>query len=73
MSDDEREEKELDLSSSEVVTKYKTAAEIANKALKLVISECKPKAKIVDICEKGDSFIREQTSNVYKNMKKRIG
>lgn len=30
MSDDEREEKELDLSSSEVVTKYKTAAEIVN-------------------------------------------
>jgi hypothetical protein len=30
MSDDEREEKELDLSSSEVVTKYKTAAEIIN-------------------------------------------
>lgn len=28
-------------------------------ALQLVISECKPKAKIVDICEKGDSFIRE--------------
>ena len=30
MSDDEREEKELDLSSSEVVTKYKGAAEIVN-------------------------------------------
>ena len=30
MSDDEREEKELDLSSPEVVTKYKSAAEIAN-------------------------------------------
>lgn len=28
-------------------------------ALQLVLSECKPKAKIVDICEKGDSFIRE--------------
>ena len=28
-------------------------------ALQLVISECKPKAKIVDVCEKGDSFIRE--------------
>ena len=27
-------------------------------ALQLVISECKPKAKIVDICEKGDEFIR---------------
>ncbi|KAH1155337.1 hypothetical protein GYH30_050592 [Glycine max] len=72
MSDDEREEKELDLSSAEVVTKYKTAAEIVNKALKLVISECKPKAKIVDICEKGDSYIREQTGNVYKNVKRKI-
>jgi len=28
-------------------------------ALKLVVSECKPKAKIVDLCEKGDAFIRE--------------
>ncbi|MQM05720.1 hypothetical protein Taro_038530 [Colocasia esculenta] len=73
MSDDEaKEEKELDLSSPDVVTKYKTAAEIVNKALQLVISECKPKAKIVDLCEKGDSFIREQTGNVYKNVKKKI-
>lgn len=30
MSDDEREEKELDLTSPEVVTKYKSAAEIIN-------------------------------------------
>ncbi|KAL5724748.1 ERBB-3 BINDING PROTEIN 1 [Ranunculus cassubicifolius] len=60
MSDDEyKEEKELDLTSPEVVTKYKTAAEIINKALQLVIMQCKPKAKIVDLCEKGDSFIRE--------------
>jgi hypothetical protein len=28
-------------------------------ALKLVVAECKPKAKIVDLCEKGDSFIKE--------------
>ncbi|KAH1123406.1 hypothetical protein J1N35_006566 [Gossypium stocksii] len=72
MSDDEREEKELDLTSSEVVTKYKGAAEIVNKALQLVVKECKPKAKIVDICEKGDAFIREQTGNMYKNSKKKI-
>ncbi|XP_010553237.1 PREDICTED: ERBB-3 BINDING PROTEIN 1-like [Tarenaya hassleriana] len=71
-SDDEREEKELDLTSSDVVTKYKSAAEIINKALHLVVSECKPKAKIVDICEKGDAFIREQTGNMYKNVKKKI-
>lgn len=72
MSDDEREERELDLTSPEVVTKYKTAAEIINKALQVVLSECKPKAKIVDVCEKGDAFIREQTGNVYKNVKKKI-
>ncbi|KAJ8425065.1 hypothetical protein Cgig2_004289 [Carnegiea gigantea] len=72
MSDDEREEKELDLTSPEVVTKYKSAADIVNKALQLVISECKPKAKIVDLCEKGDTFIREQTGNMYKNVKKKI-
>ncbi|KAK9279804.1 hypothetical protein L1049_013486 [Liquidambar formosana] len=72
MSDDEREEKELDLTTPEVVTKYKSAAEIVNRALQLVLSECKPKAKIVDICEKGDVFIREQTGNMYKNVKKKI-
>ncbi|XP_062173117.1 ERBB-3 BINDING PROTEIN 1 [Alnus glutinosa] len=72
MSDEEREEKELDLTTPEVVTKYKSVAEIVNRALQLVISECKPKAKIVDICEKGDAFIREQTGNMYKNVKRKI-
>lgn len=72
MSDEEREERELDLTYPEVVTKYKSAADIVNRALQLVISECKPKAKIVDVCEKGDSFIQEQTGNMYKNVKKKI-
>ncbi|KAL5742511.1 hypothetical protein ACOSP7_029243 [Xanthoceras sorbifolium] len=71
-SDDEREEKELDLTSPEVVTKYKSAAEIVNKALQLVVSACKPGTKIVDLCEKGDSYVREQTGNMYKNVKKKI-
>ncbi|XP_043690338.1 ERBB-3 BINDING PROTEIN 1-like isoform X2 [Telopea speciosissima] len=73
MSNEEtKEEQELDLTSPEVVTKYKTAAEIVNKALQLVVSECKPKAKVIDICEKGDAFIREQSGNMYKNVKKKI-
>ncbi|CAF2046857.1 unnamed protein product [Brassica rapa] len=71
-SDDERDEKELDLTSPEVVTKYKSAAEIVNKALQVVLAECKPKAKIVDICEKGDAFIKEQAGSMYKNAKKKI-
>ncbi|GJY32791.1 ERBB-3 binding protein 1 [Tanacetum coccineum] len=65
-------EKELDLSSPEVVTKYKSAAEIVNKALQLVLSQCKPDVKIVDLCEKGDSFIREETGSMYKKVKKKI-
>jgi len=73
MSDDEaKEEKELDLSSNDVVTKYKGAAEIVNKALQKVVSECKPKAKVVDLCEIGDSYIKEATGNMYKNAKKKI-
>ncbi|CAN6897349.1 unnamed protein product [Brassica oleracea] len=71
-SDDERDEKELDLTSPEVVTKYKSAAEIVNKALQVVLAECKPKDKIVDICEKGDAFINEQAGSMYKNVKKKI-
>ncbi|XP_043690332.1 ERBB-3 BINDING PROTEIN 1-like isoform X1 [Telopea speciosissima] len=73
MSDEEtKEEKEPDLTSPEVVTKYKSVAESVNKALQLVVSECKPKAKVIDICEKGDAFIREQSGNMYKNVKKKI-
>ncbi|KAK1398186.1 ERBB-3 BINDING PROTEIN 1 like [Heracleum sosnowskyi] len=69
MSDDE---KELHLTSPEVVNKYKLAADTVNKALQLVLAACKPKAKIVDICEKGDAFIKEHTGNMYKNVKKKI-
>ncbi|KAF3454899.1 hypothetical protein FNV43_RR05347 [Rhamnella rubrinervis] len=50
----------------------KSAAEIVNKALQLVMSECKPRAKIVDICEKGYEFIREQTGNMCKNVRRKI-
>ncbi|KAL6519475.1 ERBB-3 BINDING PROTEIN 1 [Orobanche gracilis] len=72
MSDEEMEERELDLSVPEVVTKYKSAAEIVNKGLQLVLSECQPGARIVDLCDKGDAFIRKQTGNMYKNVKKKI-
>lgn len=70
--EEEEEKKELDLSSPDVVTKYKLAAEIATKALQAVVAEAKPGAKIVDLCEKGDSVIAEQCASVYKNAKKKI-
>ncbi|KAL5814819.1 hypothetical protein ACOSQ4_025460 [Xanthoceras sorbifolium] len=73
MSDEEAEveERELDLSTPDVVTKYKTAADIVNSfAVGVIIIQTK--AKIVDIWEKGDAFIREQAGNMYKNVKKKI-
>ncbi|KAH7519025.1 hypothetical protein JRO89_XSUnG0150700 [Xanthoceras sorbifolium] len=85
MSDEEAEveERELDLSTPDVVTKYKTAADIVNSNSKSVLSffvaskhfgdiRIQTKAKIVDIWEKGDAFIREQAGNMYKNVKKKI-
>lgn len=62
-------DQELDLSNSDVVTKYKAAAEIANAALKAVIEECKPGAKLVDVCAKGDAVIEDLCSKVYKGKK----
>jgi curved DNA binding protein len=53
----------------DVVTKYRIAGDLANAALKYVISECKPGTKIVDICELGDKWITEETSKIYKGKK----
>lgn len=53
-----------DLSSSDVVTKYKSAAEITNKALKAVVDACKPGAKVVDLCDLGDKLIEEESAKV---------
>lgn len=69
---DTEEKKELDLSHPDVVTKYKSAAEIANKALNAVISSSKPGAKVVDLCERGDKEIADLSSTVFKNAKKKI-
>eukprot|EP00898_Chlorokybus_atmophyticus_P004101 jgi/Chlat1/4692/Chrsp3S05623 len=68
-SEDEREgeeeQQELDLSIPDVVTKYKVAAEIANKALAAVIAECKAGAKVVDLCDKGDASVNQQLGSVF--------
>ncbi|GAX74700.1 hypothetical protein CEUSTIGMA_g2148.t1 [Chlamydomonas eustigma] len=63
------EKTELDLSNSDVVTKYKAAAEIANKALAAVISECKDGAKIVDLCVCGDNVINVEVEKIFKGKK----
>ena len=66
---EEEEDVELDLTDTSVVTKYKAAAEIANKALAQVVLECVPGSKLIDLCQKGDSIIEEQCALVYNKGK----
>ena len=48
---EEEAEEITDLSNSDVVTKYRLAADIANNTLNGVIDQIKPGAKVVDICK----------------------
>jgi len=57
---------ELDLSNSDVVTKYKAAAEICNKAIAAVIADIKDGAKVVDLCKKGDDLIAKEVEGIFK-------
>jgi curved DNA binding protein len=68
-ADSDHEEEVLDLSKSDVVTKYKAAAEITNGALAAVIAALKPGAKIVDICTLGDKHIEEAAAKNFKGKK----
>eukprot|EP01118_Nematostelium_gracile_P005252 TRINITY_DN1647_c0_g1_i1.p1 TRINITY_DN1647_c0_g1~~TRINITY_DN1647_c0_g1_i1.p1 ORF type:complete len:395 (-),score=156.15 TRINITY_DN1647_c0_g1_i1:57-1241(-) len=67
--DEDVDEVEEDISNSDVITKYKTAADIANKVLERVIKECVPDKKIVDVCILGDKMIDELVGSVYKTGK----
>jgi len=61
MSDYEYDQESLDegLDNPDVVTKYKAAAKIVNNAIAAVVEKCKAGAKVVDLCDAGDSFVTE--------------
>lgn len=71
------EEEITDLSNPSVVLKYKTAAEIVNKALKGVISQvglfsmyyqqCVAGKLVSDACAFGDLLIEKQCEGIFKN------
>lgn len=71
------EEKEVevitDLSNSDVVTKYKTAADIVNKSLAGVISQCTNGKAVVEICKFGDGIIEGLCATAYKSKKMEKG
>ena len=53
------------ISNADVLTKYKTAGEMANRIVKLVATECKEGAFIVALCKLGDETIVADTSKVF--------
>ena len=58
------------ISDDLVVTKYKMAAEIVNKVLKEMITECKPGSSVRDLCILGDKKLKEETGKAFKKDKK---
>jgi len=69
MSDEELSESELDTSNQEVITKYKAASDIANRALAEVVKETAPGKLIVDLCNLGDKLINDQLNTIYNKGK----
>lgn len=60
---------ETTIANDLVVTKYKNAAEIVNKALKAVVEKCVQDASVMELCELGDNIIITDTSSVFKREK----
>merc|ERR1711998_563698 len=72
MDSDESEEEMLDITTPEVLAKYRLSAEIANRTLKLIMEQCKPGAKILDLCELGDATITDECSKVHNKGKAKV-
>jgi curved DNA binding protein len=62
----EEDQKALNnLSDQKIVTKYKVAGDIADRAVKHVAGLCVVDAKIIDLCTAGDAFITDACNKVY--------
>jgi methionine aminopeptidase len=64
---DSEEEVILDLTNSDVVSKYRLSSDIVNKALEGVLSQVVAGKNVVDICAFGDSLITAQCATQFKN------
>lgn len=64
-SSSEEAQNEVQLNDANVLTKYKTAANIVNAALQLVIKASVAGAKIVELCTLGDKFVEDETAKIY--------
>ncbi|KAJ2013602.1 hypothetical protein GGI06_003776 [Coemansia sp. S85] len=53
------------IANTNVVTKYKAAADVTNSVIRKVISACKVDSKIIDLCKLGDASIIDSLSTQY--------
>lgn len=67
--DASKKELATDLSNPAVTDKYREAAKIAQMALEAVITKLTVGAKVVDVCEFGDSVIVKATEKSFKSAK----
>merc|ERR1712159_42368 len=72
MSDSESDEEEYDITTPEVLAKYRLSAEIANRALKAVAERCVEGASVLDLCAFGDGMIVEECSKVHNKGKAKV-
>jgi len=57
---------ELDISNSDVCTKYREAGKIANLALQGLVLQVKPGAKVLELCKFGDMVIIQKCGSIYQ-------
>ena len=58
-----------DLSNDTVMTKYKMSAEIVQKTLEGVISQCVADKSVSEICAFGNLVVEAQCKNIFKSKK----
>jgi len=71
-SESDSEEEILDITTPEVLAKYRLSAEIANRTLQKVIGACKPGTRLLDLCELGDNSINEECGKVHNKGKAKV-
>lgn len=69
ISDGERDTPQ-DISSPQVAEKCRTAAEIANAALRFVLSRVVPGADVYELCVLGDAYVANEAKKVYQKKDK---
>lgn len=69
MSDKGDADVENTIANDLVVTKYKAASEIVNKALAAVVEKARPEASLMELCQLGDSIIVAETGAMFKKEK----